>query len=257
MQLSIALVSHNSRKDLTLLLPSLLQSLQGISSEIMIVDNCSEDSTADYVRTNYPDIYVHENCRRRGYGANQNQNIARATGKYIALMNADMIVPPEVFHKLIRFMENNERAGIATCNICNPDGTCQYLNKREPAVFDLLARRFFPGSVKRMFQRRLDCYEMRDVGYDQVVEVPFISGSFMFARTDLVKRLNGFDERFFMYFEDVDLCRRIRRSASALYCPEVKIIHRWERSAHKSLKWALVFSMSGLKYYLKWGWKLF
>ncbi|MBF0204421.1 MAG: hypothetical protein HQK67_08940 [Desulfamplus sp.] len=98
---------------------------------------------------------------------------------------------------------------------------------------------------------------MRDIGYDNVVDVPFISGSFIFARTSLIKELGGFDERFFMYFEDVDLCRRVSLKARNLYCPDVSVIHRWERASHKNLKWTLVFALSGLKYYNKWGLKLF
>ena len=258
MLISIALVSHNSKRYLELLLPSLIKSLKGIHSEILLVDNCSIDSTVYYIETHFPYVNVHKNRKPRGYGANQNKNIARAAGKYIALMNPDMIVPPQAFHSLLNFMKAHDEAGIATCNICNPDGTCQYLNKREPAVFDLLARRFLPGFLQPICRNRLDYYEMRDMGYDSVVEVPFISGSFMFARTDLIKAVKGFDERFFMYFEDVDLCRRLREKAiSLLYCPDVAIIHRWERAAHKSLKWTFVFSMSGLKYYKKWGLKLF
>ena len=258
MLISIALVSHNSKKDLKLLLPSLIKALQGISSEILLVDNCSIDSTLDYVKSNFLDVNIHQNQTPKGYGANQNKNILRAKGKYIALMNPDMIVPQQAFHRLLNFMKAHDGAGIATCKICNLDGTCQYLNKREPALFDLLARRFMPGFLQPIFQKRLDYYEMRDMGYDRVVEVPFISGSFMFARTDLIKAVKGFDEHFFMYFEDVDLCRRLRENAvPLLYCPDVEIIHRWERAAHKSLKWTLVFCMSGLKYYRKWGFKLF
>jgi len=257
MLITIALVSHNSKDDLKLLLPSLVIALKNISSQILLVDNCSTDSTVDYVKNHFPHIHIYKNLKRHGYGANQNKNIRMASGKYIVLMNPDMIVPPDAFHKLIRFMEDHKQTGIVTCNICNTDGTCQYLNKREPAIFDLLARRFLPVFLQRICKKRLDYYEMRDVGYNRVVKVPFISGSFMFAKTATIKAVNGFDKRFFMYFEDVDLCRRVRQKNDTLYYPDVKIIHRWERAAHKSLKWTFIFSISGLKYYLKWGFKFF
>ncbi|MBF0301947.1 MAG: glycosyltransferase family 2 protein [Desulfamplus sp.] len=308
MLISILLVSHNNRKDLELLLPSLKQALKNLNKranksdsgrclgEILLVDNCSSDLTVDFVKKNFPDVVITINKQQMGYGANQNQNIARAKGEFILLMNPDMVLPPELLNTMINFMEQNQDAAISTCKVCNEDGSCQYLNKREPAIIDLFIRRFFPDIRKsstknlnqhREFQqdyqdnpkksnytqnmqifdtllpsafnqiitKRLDYYEMKDVGYDKVVDVPFISGSFMFAKTSIIKELNGFDERFFMYFEDVDLCRRVRSKARLLYCPDVRVIHRWERASHKSLKWTFVFALSGLKYFYKWGFR--
>ncbi|SLM29998.1 putative glycosyl transferase (Group 2 family protein) [Desulfamplus magnetovallimortis] len=255
--ISVALVSHNNRKDLERLLPSLLSALKDFKNEILVVDNCSTDGTLSFIKSVCPDAVVTLNRKRRGYGANQNQNIEKARGQFIVLMNPDMVVPEKIFHKLTAFMADHPEAGMATCMICNEDGTCQFLNKREPAVFDLLVRRFLPVRLRGPFRKRLDAYEMRDAGYDRVVDVPFVSGSFMFARTSLIREAGGFDERFFMYFEDVDLCRRVRQKSRAMYCPDVKIIHRWERASHKSIKWTIVFGMSAFKYYYKWGVRLF
>lgn len=265
MLISILLVSHNNQKDLQLLLPSLLFALKGIHAEILLVDNCSTDSTVDFVQRAFPEVVVTRNKKRLGYGANQNQNIARAKGQFILLMNPDMVVPKELFYTMISFMELHQDAGVATCKVCNKDGSCQYLNKREPAILDLFIRRFIPlklqrilpSGVEKILTQRHRLYEMRDTGYDHVVDVPFISGSFVFARASLIKEINGFDERFFMYFEDVDLCRRVRQRGRCLYCPDVSVIHRWERASHKSLRWSLVFALSALKYFHKWGFKLF
>ncbi|MBF0259275.1 MAG: glycosyltransferase family 2 protein [Desulfamplus sp.] len=265
MLISTLLVSHNNQKDLQLLLPSLKRALKDIPNEILLVDNCSTDSTVKFVQTNFPDIFITINSKQMGYGANQNQNISRARGKFILLMNPDMIVPDNLFNVMVRFMEKHKDAAIATCKICNEDGSCQYLNKREPAILDLCIRRFLPPRLKQilpsklndMFTERVNYYEMRDIGYDHVVNVPFVSGSFIFAKADTIKALNGFDERFFMYFEDVDLCRRVSCKDHCLYCPDVSVVHRWERASHKSLKWTLVFILSGLKYFHKWGFKFF
>ncbi|MBF0469515.1 MAG: glycosyltransferase family 2 protein [Desulfamplus sp.] len=265
MLISVLLVSHNNQKDLQLLLPSLKRALKDIPGEILLVDNCSVDSTVEFVQRAFPEILITKNKRRMGYGANQNQNIARAKGKFILLMNPDMVVPENLFHVMVRFMESHKEAAIATCRICNEDGSCQYLNKREPAILDLCVRRFLPPWLKRILPSRLDTiltervnnYEMRETGYDHVIDVPFISGSFIFAKADMIKELNGFDERFFMYFEDVDLCRRVRNKAQCLYCPDASVVHRWERASHKSLKWTSVFVLSGFKYFHKWGFKFF
>lgn len=112
-----------------------------------------------------------------------------------------------------------------------------------------------PNKIESIVKTRLDLYEMRDTGYNKIVDVPFISGSFMFTRASIIKQLNGFDERFFMYFEDVDLCKRVRTVSRSLYCPDVSVVHRWERASHKSLKWTFVFALSGLKYFYKWGFR--
>lgn len=256
--ISVLIVSHNNRNDLQRLLPSLMPALHGISHEILMIDNGSSDDTLAFVSRFYSNVRIVQNSVRMGYGANQNQNIARAQGKYMVLMNPDMeIQDPLLFHKLLDFMAHHPDAGMVTAKVCNPDGTCQFLNKREPALIDLALRRFFPARFHARFKKRLHAYEMRDVGYNRVMDVPFISGSFMFAKTALIRQLGGFDERFFMYFEDVDLTRRLRKKARALYCPDVSIIHRWERASHKSLKWTWVFAVSAMKYYHKWGVKLF
>lgn len=282
MIVSILLVSHNNRKDLALLLPSLYQALEHLeqsrkniagktsSSEILLVDNCSSDLTVEFVERHFPDVIITKNRRQMGYGANQNQNIARAKGKFMLLMNPDMVVPPEILTTMINFMQQNQDAAVSTCKVCNEDGSCQYLNKREPAIIDLFIRRFFPDirnssaqifdallppAFNNIIRKRLDAYEMKDIGYNNVVDVPFISGSFMFAKASAIKEVNGFDERFFMYFEDVDLCRRVRSRERLLYCPDVSVIHRWERAAHKSIKWTFVFALSGLKYFHKWGFR--
>lgn len=265
MLISILLVSHNNQKDLELLLPSLKRALKDFKSEILLVDNFSVDSTVDFVEKNFPDVVITRNKRRLGYGANQNQNIAISKGKFILLMNPDIVVPQHLFHTMVGFMEQHQDAGISTCKICNVDGSCQYLNKKDPAIIDLFIRRFIPPKLQQLLPhalhdkliKRLHIYEMRDTGYDHVVDVPFISGSFIFAKASVIKALNGFDERFFMYFEDVDLCKRVGSKARCLYCPDVSVIHRWERAPHKSLKWASVFVLSGLKYFYKWGFKFF
>lgn len=257
MDLSVSLISHNSQKDLALLLPSLMHSLKGISSEILLVDNCSTDSTESFIKKRFPDVVYRRNFRRKGYGANHNRNLAVAKGRYITFMNSDMIVYPETFSMLIDFMDGNDDIGIASPNVLNEDGSLQCLNKRYPTLYDLFLRRFLPDFLKPFFRQRLDHYEMRDAGYELMTDVPFLTGAFMFAKTDLMLALKGFDERFFMYFEDADLSRRVQNSHRTVFCPDAKVVHRWERAAHKDIKWALVFVQSAFRYFEKWGYRVF
>jgi len=255
--LTVSLISHNNKKDLELLLPSLFLALSGINAEVLLIDNCSDDSTVDFIRHNYPEIFLRKNKSKLGYGANHNQNLAIAKGRYALLMNSDMILTPESLPLLLKFMDNNSDIGIVTPKILNEDGTLQYLNKRYPTLLDLFLRRFLPAKFKHLFKKRLEYYEMRDVGYDSILDVPFVSGAFMFSKTDVIKAINGFDERFFMYFEDIDLCRRVQKTHGTVYYPDAVVTHRWDRAAHKSLKWTVVFINSAFHYFNKWGYNFY
>ncbi len=255
--LSVSIVSHNSRKDLELLMPSLKKALTAISSEILLVDNHSSDGSVDFIRSNYPEVIITENSVHYGYGANHNKNLIRAKGNYVLFMNSDMVILPDALEVLCEFMDRNKNVGICSPNVLNPDGSLQYLNKNYPNVFDLMLRRFATRAVKSVFKKRMDSYELRDSGYSNSVTVPFISGCFMFCRTGVVRHVNGFDERYFLYFEDADLCRKVQEFAPTLSCPEARVVHRWERSAHKKFKWFVVFLQSALRYFNKWGYSLY
>jgi len=139
--------------------------------------------------------------------------------------------------------------------ILNEDGTIQGLNKRYPTVLDLFLRRFVPRNLQGLFKKRLDYYEMRDVGYDIMYDVEFLSGAFMFCRTDLLKSIGGFDPRYFLYFEDVDLCRRIQRTHRTVYFPDVSVTHYWERSAHKNWTYTVHFIKGAQTYFNQWGYR--
>jgi GT2 family glycosyltransferase len=255
--LTISLISHNSKKDLELLLPSLFLALSNITAEILLIDNCCDDSTIEFIKKNYPIIFVRKNKSRLGYGANHNQNLAIAKGKYSVLLNADVILTQESLFLLVKFMDRHSDIGIVAPKVFNEDGTLQYLNKRYPSIVDLFLRRFVPDTLQYLFDKRLGYYEMRDVGYDSIIDVPFLSGAFMFCRTDLIKAVSGFDERFFLYFEDVDLCRRVQKTHRTVYYPDAVVTHRWGRAAHKKLKWTIVFMKSAFQYFNKWGYQLF
>jgi hypothetical protein len=254
---TISLISINQQRDLERLLPSLLEAAGRVPSEIMLVDNRSRDDSAGYVHRAYPEIRVIENPKVYGYGENHNLNMQRARGRYFVIMNTDMTVVPDVFAVLRDYMDSHSSVGVVAPKILNPDGTFQGLIKRYPTVWDLFLRRFMPGRLRRHFRHRMDYYEMRDVGYDHECEVPFLSGAFMFCRSDVLKRLNGFDPRYFLYFEDADLCRRVQQTHRTVYYPASAVTHYWERAAHKSWKFTWIFMQSAWRYFNRWGWKLF
>lgn len=257
LEITVSLVSYNQCSDLERLLPSLLPAASLVQSEILLVDNRSVDGTTDFVRREFPTVKITPNPNRAGYGENHNLNLQQASGRYFAVMNSDMLVGLATFVRLYDYMEANPTIGIVSPTILNEDGSIQGLNKRHPTLLDLFLRRFVPKSLQRLVQRRIDYYEMRDVGYDHCHDVPFLSGAFMFCRTGLLKSLNGFDPRYFLYFEDVDLCRRVQQTHRTVYYPGTTVIHFWERSAHKSWKYTYYFIRSAIRYFGCWGYKLF
>ena len=256
-EITVSLVSVNQRADLERLMPSLLPAVGMVRGEILLVDNRSTDGAIDYIRQNFPAIGLICNPNVAGYGKNHNLNLQRARGRYFVIMNSDMTVASDVFVVLRDYMDSHPDVGIVAPKILNPDGTIQGLIKRYPTVWDLFLRRFMPKALQQLFRRRMDYYEMRDVGYDHECEVPFLSGAFMFCRSDVLKRLGGFDLRYFLYFEDADLCRRVQQTHRTVYYPATAVTHYWARAAHKNWKFSWIFMQSAWRYFNRWGWKLF
>jgi len=253
---SISLVCHNQRHDLERLLPSLLPAAQAVRSEILLVDNRSTDGSTEFVQEQFPQVAVLCNRAVAGFGENHNLNLQRAKGRYFVIMNCDMTVESAVFRCLQDYMNLNPDIGIVSPKILNEDGSIQGLNKRYPTIVDLFLRRFVPKPIRPFFQVRLDYYEMRDVGYEQPCDVPFLSGAFMFCRTDVLRSVGGFDPGYFLYFEDVDLCRRVQYTHRTSYCPCASVTHYWRRSAHSDLRYSAYFVKSAVRYFSRWGVRL-
>jgi len=146
--------------------------------------------------------------------------------------------------------------GMVCPRVLNEDGTNQFLNKRYLNVMDLFVRRFLPPIFHPILKHRLDRYQMRDVGYDKICDVECIPGAFMLCRKAVLKAVGGFDPRYFMYFEDGDLCRKFRLYGYRTVCyPNATVIHGYERASHKSVKMAMILIANMFRYFNKWGWK--
>jgi len=254
---TISLVSYNQRYDIQRLLPSLLSDAALVQAEVLLVDCNSNDGTIQLLNELFPQVDILVNLKRAGYGENHNINLERAKGRYFVIMNSDMLVCKNIFINLLDFIDKHDDIGIVSPKILNEDGTVQGLNKRYPTITDLFIRRFFPRYLSQFIsvRRRLDSYEMRDIGYDHIYDVPCLSGSFMFCRTDLLKRLKGFDPKYFLYFEDFDLCRRVQKTHRTVYNPHASVIHFWKRDAHINWVFTYYFMRSAFLYFNRWGYK--
>ena len=225
-----------------------------LSVRLIVVDNSPGDDIRKICNDNKIE-YIFNNANI-GFGAGHNIAIRRILelSKYHIVLNPDIYFSIGNLEKLYNFMENNNDVGLVMPKILYPDGSLQYLCKKLPTPFDLILRRFIPSFLKPVFQKRLDSFEFKDRDYDEIMSVPGLSGCFMFIRTGIFKEIGMFDERFFMYAEDTDLCRRIGVKYKTMYYPEAVIFHVYAKGSYKSNKLLMIHMNSAIKYFNKWGW---
>jgi GT2 family glycosyltransferase len=229
-----------------------------LNVKLYIIDN-SPTPLPNPLPEGWP-VFYHHVGQNLGYGKAHNWCIRRCEPcKYFLVLNPDVIISKGTVEELSQYLDRNPDIGMVCPRVLNKDQTLQYLNKRRPNLTDLFLRRFYTTEGGLPFiKSRLDHYEMRDIGYDKIHEIPFMTGAFMFCRMDVLKKVGGFDPKFFMYFEDADLSRKFQNEGyKTIYYPHVNITHFWKRESQKSFKMALVFMISGMKYFNKWGWKLY
>lgn len=250
--ITASLVIYNqSLKDIELLLQSLQISEVSI---IFLLDN-SPIARFKYISEKYNKVSYVVNKKNIGFGAAHNLAIKEAIrlkGSYHIVINPDISFNPDAISYLASFMRRNSGIGMLMPQILYPNGETQYLCKLLPSPLDLIGRRFVPSS--KFVERRNELYELRRSNYNSQMDVPSLSGCFMFLRTSVLAKVGGFDERFFMYAEDVDLCRRVSQVSRVVYYPRVSIIHRFEKGSYKNFKLLSYHVISAIKYFNKWGW---
>ena len=221
--------------------------------KLYIVDNSSDDRLRELEGTSDRIRYIHS--INRGYGAGHNIAIQEAIelgSTYHVVVNPDIYFEKGVLKKLETYMDASSSVGLVMPRILYPDGELQYLCKLLPSPSDLLFRRFLPW--KKYVEKKNRNYELRFTDYNQEMEVPSLSGCFMFIRTSVLKQVRGFDERYFMYAEDLDLCRRIGEVSRTMYYPFVSVFHKYEKGSYKNCKLLKYHICSVVKYFNKWGW---
>ena len=167
------------------------------------------------------------------------------------VMNSDIRVCAEDIDTMHDFMMAHPPVGQLMPRVVNPNGTQQYLAKRLPAPIDVFGRRFLPAS---WIAKRNERYELRDLDLSRPLNAPYLSGCFMMLRTQAVVEAGLFDERFFMYPEDMDLTRRIHRNYLTLYHPQWTITHAHARSSYKNKHMLRIHIQNMCRYFNKWGW---
>jgi GT2 family glycosyltransferase len=226
-------------------------------NRIYLIDNSPTDILSCLASLDSKIEYIFNNANL-GFGKAHNIALKRSIEEnipYHLVLNPDVYFEGGVLEELYNFMENNPDVGLVMPKVLYPDGTLQYLCKLLPTPLDLFGRRFLNfGPFKKIVEKRNEVYELRFTGYDKIMEVPYLSGCFMFIRVEVLKKVGLFDERFFMYLEDTDLSRRIHKVAKTVYYPYVHIYHGYGKGSYKSLKLLYYHIKSAIKYFNKYGW---
>ncbi len=195
--------------------------------------------------------------RNLGFGAAHNLALRSlpATGApYHVILNPDIGLEGGAFAALASVMNAKPEVGLVMPRVLYPDGSNQFLCKLLPAPLDLALRRLAPGIVKRFFRNRIATFDLRAFDYESPVFVPSLSGCFMFTRRAVLDAVSGFDERFFLYMEDIDLCRRMAARSELLYWPEVTVRHEHQMESYRNFRVLLLHLRSAIAYFNKWGW---
>lgn len=195
----------------------------------------------------------HENT---GYGSSHNIAMHKSIelgADYHVVLNPDIRFEANVLPRLCEYMNNNSDVVYILPKVIYPNGELQYLCKLLPTPSDLIFRRFLPKTAKT--EKKNDRYVLKESGYNKIMNPPCLSGCFMFLRNSALKENDiFFDDRFFMYFEDFDLIRRLHRVGKTIFYPDVSIIHDHAKESYKSKKMLMVHIKSAIKYFNKYGW---
>lgn len=254
MEITASLVTYKNDPDiLHSLLSSLMESKQ-VEIQLWVIDNSPTPSLEDFFTPyNFVNYYYNQG-KNIGFGAAHNLALKQIKiSDYHIILNPDVFFEANVIDELVNYMEANPDIGLISPKIFFPSGELQYLCKRYPSLLVLFARRFIPKRFQRLVKKRLDWYEMRETGYDRAMDVPYLSGCFMFFRKQYLDEIGYFDEKFFMYLEDADITLRMSQKYRAVFYPHVHIYHHWAKGSYKSLRLMLITIQSAFYFFQKHG----
>ncbi|WP_455669723.1 glycosyltransferase family 2 protein [Phocaeicola sp.] len=237
-------------------LEELSQCLQSLTSplisRIYIVDNSNQQYISDFCNQYTNVEYI--SSKNVGYGAGHNQalrQVLKSGEKYHLVLNSDVYFKPSVLDFLAKYMNAHPDVAQIQPNVVYPNGEQQYTCRLLPTPANLIFRRFLPkGIVEKMNIR----YQLKFNDHKREMNVPYHQGSFMFFRIECFKKVGLFDERFFMYPEDIDITRRMHKQYRTMFVPDVTIVHAHRAASYKSKKMLKIHIINMIKYFNKWGW---
>jgi GT2 family glycosyltransferase len=224
MELSIVLVTYNSEKFILNCLNSIIRATKGIGHEVIVVDNHSTDKTLNLVKGFLNSLEIIENAENEGFAKAVNRGLKKSSGEFCLLINPDIIVHSDSLEPMISFMRRNPGIGICGCKLLNKDGSLQYSKGSFPTLFSILTRIVLPRKMRR--------YHLW--GYNKAGKCDWVTGALMLIRGRLIERVGYLDEKYFVYYEDVDYCLQAKRSGFEIfYYPKVEAYHQHPHAISK------------------------
>lgn len=250
-KVSVGVVTYNSSNDIEKCLGSLIKhtNKKSIELSIYLYDNNSNDikATQKIVADKYPFVKIITSKQNKGFGYGHNKIIDEIKSDYHLILNPDIEFTQDTIQKLIEYLESNINIALITPEIRNTDKTIQQLPKIFPKI------RYVLSSTIPILAKYRTPYTMSEKTLTQPTNIQICTGCFMLARTNKLKSIGGFDENFFLYFEDFDLSMRMKKMGDIVYYPLANVTHVWHRDTKTSLKPFLLQVESMLKFYRKWG----
>lgn len=228
--------------------------------QVIVVDNGSTDESIHYLREMDKEgrIKLIESGKNLGYGKGNNLGVANADGEYILIANPDIFVEPDTLQKLVTYADSHKEAGIIGPKLIYYNGVIQDSCRRHMSPFDLVIKRTFLRKLP-FFKKRVEKYLMEDFDHSKTQEVDLITGACFLIPKKLYDKVGGFDERYFLFMEDFDLCRKVAREGKKIvYYPEAHAEHYHKRLSSGNIFWLLkqkvfwIHLSSAIKYFWKW-----
>jgi GT2 family glycosyltransferase/lipopolysaccharide/colanic/teichoic acid biosynthesis glycosyltransferase len=251
---SVIIVTYNSKPVLGACLESLKRQSSFDRTEVIVVDNASSDGTSEMVRERYPWVDLCSEKVNAGLSAAVNTGIHRASGRYFLILNPDTVLRERAIEILCQFMDRARDAGIVGPKLVFHDGNVQYSCRRFYTWKVLILRRTFLGKIFKD-SRAIADHLMLDFNHEVTRKVDWVIGACMFVRREAVRSVGLMDERFFLYFEDVDWCYRMKqRGWSVYYHPDAVVVHDYARESAQSVfnRPFMAHLASLIRYYEKW-----
>lgn len=249
--ISVIVLSWNTRDLLAPCLRSAFAALEGIHGELLVIDNASSDGSPDMVRSEFPEAKLVVNAANLGYAAGVNQGLARSRGRHLCLLGSDTEVEADVFSGLLRFLREHPAAGACAPALMNFDGTRQRACMRFPRLATALCWDTPLGAIGPG-KRELDRYQMKDWNHEGTRLVDQPPGTCILIRREALDRTGPMDERLWLFFNDVDLCLRMaRRGLEIWYVDGPRVFHHLGGSTRRYGDFAIEWHRNRIAYYRK------
>ncbi|AMY14997.1 glycosyltransferase [Limosilactobacillus reuteri] len=252
-QVSISIIAYRNYNNIISIVKQINNFVVNLSKEIIVIDNTEpshKNSEKIRIIESQNDTKVISMNGNVGFGKANNLAFKVSKGSYFITINPDILFHEDSISKIIDYMNHNPNIGAVIPKLVDKNHKLLPVYRRNITLWDIITRYINPFGI---FNKRRYFHIMKDKDYDKPFNVPFAQGSFLVVRANIFKKIHGFDERYFMYLEDADLCRKINLVSKVMFFPYTTVVHLWQAGSHKNLRLMFIHITSMIKYFRKWG----